>query len=248
MATLNRDNTIVLFDVDGTLSLSRQKASPEMLDTLKKLRSKVCTGIVGGSNLKKIEEQLGDSATTDHDFVFAENGVTCFREGKPYSEWSTIESFLGGQRYKELLTFLKEYIDGLNIPVKTSEFVEPRTGMVNASPIGRACSQQQRDEFYAYDQVHKVREAMIAVLEQKFEGWNLKYSIGGQISIDIFPIGWDKTYCLRYLKNYSNIYFFGDKTEPGGNDYEIFIAPGVHAKSVKNPTETLKFITEMFLS
>ena len=35
--------------------------------------------------------------------------------------------------------------------------------------------------------------------EKKFKDLNLTYSIGGQISFDVFPKGWDKTYCLRYL-------------------------------------------------
>lgn len=37
---------------------------------------------------------------------------------------------------------------------------------------------------------------------------------GGQISIDIFPNGWDKTFCLQYLDGFDKIYFFGDKTAP----------------------------------
>jgi len=47
----------------------------------------------------------------------------------------------------------------------------------------------------------------------------MTYSIGGQISFDVMPKGWDKTYCLRFLKNYDEIYFFGDKTYEGGNDH-----------------------------
>ena len=39
---------------------------------------------------------------------------------------------------------------------------------------------------------------------------------GGQISIDVFPNGWDKRYCLKHVEKegFSNIYFFGDKTQP----------------------------------
>lgn len=41
-------------------------------------------------------------------------------------------------------------------------------------------------------------------------------SAGGQISIDIFPKGWDKRYCLGHVEKdgYDTIYFFGDKTMP----------------------------------
>jgi hypothetical protein len=37
----NKDNTIVLFDVDGTLAESMKKATPEMFKVLSNLREKV---------------------------------------------------------------------------------------------------------------------------------------------------------------------------------------------------------------
>ena len=59
-------------------------------------------------------------------------------------------------------------------------------------------------------------------LKDKLVDLNLSFSIGGQISIDIFPKGWDKTYCLQFVDDkYDDIYFFGDRTLDGGNDYEI---------------------------
>lgn len=40
----------------------------------------------------------------------------------------------------------------------------------------------------------------------------LKFFVGGQISVDVFPRGWDKTFCLKYLTDFDTIHFFGDKT------------------------------------
>lgn len=37
--------------------------------------------------------------------------------------------------------------------MKRGTFVEFRKGMLNVSPIGRNCSQQEREEFEKYDQV-----------------------------------------------------------------------------------------------
>jgi phosphomannomutase len=65
----------------------------------------------------------------------------------------------------------------------------------------------------------------------------LQYSIGGQISFDVFPQGWNKTYCLKFLGEFTDIHFFGDKTSPGGNDYELFIHPRVKGYSVTGPEE-----------
>lgn len=42
--------------------------------------------------------------------------------------------------------------------------------------------------------------------------------LGGQISFDVFPEGWDKRFCLRHLlgeeSTFTEIRFFGDKTSP----------------------------------
>ncbi len=79
----------------------------------------------------------------------------------------------------------------------------------------------------------------------------MTYSIGGQISFDVMPRGWDKTYCLRFLKEYDEIYFFGDKTHPGGNDYEIYEAIKAEGRAYsvsKGPAETIEFLEKIFMS
>jgi len=50
--------TICMFDVDGTLSLARQAAKPEMQEALRKLRDITAIAFLGGSDYVKIEEQL----------------------------------------------------------------------------------------------------------------------------------------------------------------------------------------------
>lgn len=57
---------------------------------------------------------------------------------------------------------------------------------------------------------------MVEVLKKQFPDYGLTYSIGGQISFDVFPTGWDKTYCLRHIQDegFTKIYFCGDKTFP----------------------------------
>lgn len=151
---------------------------------------------------------------------------------------------------KSFINFCLHYIADLDIPIKRGTFVEYRTGLVNVSPIGRNCSQQERDDFEQYDHQHHIRQAFITALQKQFPDYGLKYSIGGQISFDVFPIGWDKTYCLRYLKDYDEIYFFGDKTFPGGNDHEIYelLSKEGRAFSVQEgPKRTIELLTELFL-
>ena len=63
-------------------------------------------------------------------------------------------------------------------------------------------------------QQHQLRAAFVRTLQEKFASYELTFSIGGQISFDIFPHGWDKTYALRHVEDegFEEIHFFGDKT------------------------------------
>ncbi|KAL0060856.1 protein phosphatase regulator [Marasmius tenuissimus] len=209
---------LVLFDVDGPLTLARQPAQPEVIEVLKELRKKVVIGFVGGSDLVKISEQLsvnGEKALDLFDYGFAENGLTAYRLGQPIESQSFIK-FLGEEKYKPLVNFILHYVADLDIPIKRGTFVEFRNGMINVSPIGRNATIAERLEFNEYDKVHGIRPAFIKVLKEKFPDYGLTYSIGGQISFDIFPHGWDKTYALRHVEHegFEEIHFFGDKTSP----------------------------------
>ena len=73
--------TLVLFDVDGTLTPARAEASKEMKDFLQRLKSKVSVGIVGGSDLPKQREQMGKDITTEVDYSFSENGLVAYKDG-----------------------------------------------------------------------------------------------------------------------------------------------------------------------
>ena len=247
-ATRRRPDTIVLFDVDGTLSPSRLTAAPEMIAFLNKLKEHCVIGYVGGSDLAKQKEQLGEAAVSGlFDFGFSENGATAFRLGKQIAADSFIK-FLGEQRYKELINYVLVYLSTIDIPVKRGTFVEFRNGMINVSPIGRSCSQQERIQFAELDKQSGIRRKMADDLRAKFAHFGLSFSIGGQISIDIFPTGWDKTLCLKHLhgEGFSTVHFFGDRTEPGGNDYEIFHHPAVHGHTVVNPEDTINQLKRLF--
>eukprot|EP01119_Soliformovum_irregulare_P019793 TRINITY_DN6337_c0_g1_i1.p1 TRINITY_DN6337_c0_g1~~TRINITY_DN6337_c0_g1_i1.p1 ORF type:complete len:249 (-),score=64.43 TRINITY_DN6337_c0_g1_i1:38-784(-) len=244
----NRDKVLILFDVDGTLCEPRKKAVAEMIQTLQDVRKNYTIGIVGGSNLPKIEEQLLDALTLENfDYVFSENGTVAYKAGKLLAQKS-VQEWMGQEKLNRFNRFVLRYLSQLDIPITTGTFIEHRRGMINISPIGRNCNQQERDAFEVFDKEHKIRENMIAALKKEFDGvLDLQYAIGGQISFDVFPTGWNKTFCLQYVPEFETVHFFGDKTDVGGNDHEIYSHDRVSGNSVKSYHDTLAHLRQKFV-
>ncbi|KIL56922.1 hypothetical protein M378DRAFT_172275 [Amanita muscaria Koide BX008] len=236
---------LILFDVDDTLTPARQPASQEMIDVLRVLRKKFVIGFVGG--LVKISEQLavgGSDAIQDFDYA-AENGLTAYKLSQQLASQSFIK-FIREDRYKVLVNFILHYIADLDIPFHTEKdkrgtFVEFRNGMINVSPIGRNATINERYAFDAYGKEHGVRAAFVKVLQENFSDYGLTYSIGGQISFDVFPNGWDKTYALNHVvsEGFEEIHF-------SGNDYEIYNDPRTVGHAVTSPADTIRILKELF--
>ncbi|VDM64498.1 unnamed protein product [Angiostrongylus costaricensis] len=186
------------------------------------IRKCVSLAIVGGSDLSKIIEQLAGSENellSQFDYVFSENGLVGFK---------------GKERYPSKRTQLR-----------LSKTTSAKRGLLNIKEL--FCSQTERDQFVVYDREHKIREKFVSALEKNFAGYGLCFVIGGQISVDVYPVGWDKTYCLQYVeKDFSSIHFFGDKTMPGGNDHAIFSDPRTIGHTVVDPVDT-KLQVELLL-
>lgn len=51
--------SLLLFDVDGTLTKSRNQITDSMKEFMLSLCDRISVGLVGGSDLNKITEQLG---------------------------------------------------------------------------------------------------------------------------------------------------------------------------------------------
>lgn len=240
----------LLYDIDGTLTHPRQKINQDMIDFLYelKLNPNIVLGIVGGSDFEKAKEQIGEKIFDIFDYVFSENGLIFYKNGI-LSHCFSILSYVSKYQLDQFVSYAQNYIDNLNIePLKkTSNFVEIRNGMINISPIGRNCTIQERNHFENCDKIHKIRETMIEDLKCNFANLQFDYSIGGQISFDVFPRGNNKTFCLDYLKEFDQIYFFGDKVHKGGNDHEIYIDKRVFGKAVTSYKDTINLCKDILI-
>lgn len=203
--------TAYVFDVDGTLTPSRQQIDPDFRDWFLRFQDTHETYIVSGSDYDKSLEQLGPEILAKAKMVFPCCGNEV-RIGKLITYQSDWKPSI------ELLSELSSLLEQSRYPVKTGNHVEIRTGLVNFSVVGRNANLREREEYKDYDRLSGERDSISLRLQAKFP--DLDIAIAGETGIDIMPRGANKAQILKHFVT-RPIIFFGDKTRPGGNDFPL---------------------------
>ena len=166
---------------------------------------------VSGSDSDKTIEQVGQDLFDAVEYSFNCAGNAVYQKGQLIwqSDWQPDE---------ELMKYLSYELLASKYPQRYGNHIELRTGMVNFSIIGRNCTASERLIYFHWDLKHRERYEICSRLKTHLP--HLTFEIGGEISIDIFPNGCDKSQILKYFKD-QEIIFFGDRMEPGGNDYSL---------------------------
>ncbi len=112
--------------------------------------------------------------------------------------------------------------------------------MVNFSTLGRGADRSQRELYRAWDHSTGERRKLAVLIEQGCE--RLTATVAGETGIDLYPRGWDKS---QLADQFVDIVFFGDRTEPGGNDHTLVQRSGrVH--TVANWQETRAILRQHY--
>lgn len=202
--------TNFVFDVDGTLTDSRKpidkKFKDFMLDFTRMHTCYICTG----SDRQKTIEQIGEDLTNQFTLAFHCSGNLIYK--------NSIEI------YKNLwalttaeMEFLQQALDNTYYKEKTGNHIEERLGTVNFSIVGRNASHEQRQRYVKWDNETQARSIIAEQFNNLFE--ESQAVVGGEISIDIFKKGCDKSQIKKYIEG--ETIYFGDRCYPGGNDYSI---------------------------
>ena len=201
---------IYIFDIDGTLTPSRNKMDEDFKKLFETFISHYRVWLISGSDHTKTIEQIGVDVWTNVERAYQCSGNQLFQRGSLIrsSDWE-----LPGATKRCLEKFLKQS----KYPHRYGNHIETRPGMVNFSVVGRQCTQEQREEYFKWDQEHKERVEFASELKERYQF--LDAVVGGEISIDIYPNGKDKGQIIDDIDD--NFTFFGDRLSPGGNDYPL---------------------------
>jgi phosphomannomutase len=233
---------ILLFDVDGTLCPSGLIIEDHVVKCLTELSQKqnLILGVVGGGTVEKIKWQLGD-AYFYFKYIFAECGAIMLENGKVCHEKNMLEH-CNRNNLNKILTKALETISQMPIIFHGGQ-LDFRKGLIYVSPPGMQATSFERNYFLDLDKKLYLREKLLNELIKADTENEFDISYGGAVGVAIHPHNWDKTQVLGYLSEEkyfcAEIHYYGDRCEPGGNDYPIYSHKSVIGHAVKDPFDTV---------
>ena len=215
---------VFIFDVDGTLTPSRLPMTDEMDRYFGAWLKHNKFYLVTGSDISKLQEQM-----CYHD-IESEGFFTCcgneFWIPDPHVVNISAELVYENKWTPpgDLLHFLEHVLERNDYHPKTGNHVEDRGTMVNFSIVGRNCTLEQRHDYSVHDEVSQERNKLAKEIVDRWP--ELDAAVGGQISVDIYPKGKDKSQVLDVIRQHQitpadEYIFIGDRTMKGGNDYPL---------------------------
>ena len=201
-----------IFDIDGTLTLSRQQIDTSFEAYMIVFCCKYPVYLVTGSDRQKTIDQIGLDICFRAEKVYNCSGADAYkRDTNVYrSSWKVSE---------EVEKFLQDELDYSQFKIRTDPHIEERPGCINFSILGRGANWEERETYIQWDKDEHEREMISIRFNERFS--NLSATVGGQTGLDIAPFGRDKSQILRDFSENDELHFFGDRMEKGGNDYSL---------------------------
>ena len=203
-----------IFDVDGTLTPSRQQIDFDFLNFLLDFANRNDVYLVTGSDRPKTIEQIGKNLYFTCKRVYNCSGSDVYEKDILIyrDEWSLPS---------DAEEFLIDELNHSKFPIRTGNHIETRPGGVNFSVLGRGSEViiEERQEYVKWDINTGERRGIAERFKKRFP--EIGCQVGGQTGLDISPLGCDKSQILRDFEPQDTIYFFGDKLKEGENDYPL---------------------------
>ena len=243
-----RDFDIIAFDIDDTLTESKQPMDAEMEGLLVELLKRKHVAILSGGSFYQFEKQIIKRFKNENKIIF--NNLFLFpanaTEFYVYNtKWKKIysNSFNINEK-KHIYNAIKKalIIGEMETPRKIyGDMIEDRGGQITFSALGMQAPLELKK---SWDPDNKKKEILRKILNKMLP--RLSVRTGGTTSIDITKIGYDKAYGLEFLMDYLNvskerILYIGDALYHGGND-EVALGAGVKCVIVEDSSETKELL------
>lgn len=247
------DLALVAFDLDDTLAPSKSAMPAEIADALIRLLDKYQVCIISGGQYAQFQKQVlarlssASPKALEKLHLMPTCGTQYYRFDSEANEWRIryIEPLSDAEKSAAIDTLITSAKDlGYWEDAPWGEIIEDRESQITFSALGQEAPIDAKNAWDpSGEKKFKLREAVASLLP------NLEVRAGGTTSIDITAKGIDKAFGIQKLVDVSDVsltqmLFFGDKLQPGGNDYPV-LELGVASVEVDGWEETLEKVTEL---
>ena len=237
---------LVAFDLDGTLTLSKQPLTDEMAQAMADLLEVAQVAVISGGDWPQFDKQVASRLPGHADlsrlWMLPTSGAKLYvhREGG----WNAVYAELFSDEQKQaILDAFDASLEATGfVPEQTwGERIEDRGSQITFSALGQQAPLEAKE---VWDPDFAKRKVIQADLIQRLPGVSI--NLGGATSVDVTQPGVDKAWGLRRLSEHSgveerDILFIGDAIFPGGNDYPAK-AMGLDTICVRDPADTANVI------
>ena len=240
---------VLAFDIDQTLNVAKTPITADIADLLIRCLNhfEVCpiSGQKFDQFLIQIVNPLKNRGVTPdelkHLHLFVAQGTQYYRfDG---TDWQQIYNYpLTDEQVAKISQALEQAARELgfweeNKLAEGDEIIENRLSQVTFSALGQHAGTEAK---YAWDPDHKKREQICARAKELAPEFD--YEIGGTTSINAITPGMNKVFGINHLLEELNvekkdILYFGDMTQPGGNDYPV-VEMGIDTITVRSHEDT----------
>jgi HAD superfamily hydrolase (TIGR01484 family) len=238
--------SLVAFDLDGTLSESKQKVSPHMAKKLAELLRLVPVCVISGGKIEQFQESLLNQFSSPVNLanlhLMPTSGTQYYRyaDGKWQQVYAHAIAVSDAER---IAAAIEHHARALGF-WETDVFgprIENRGSQITFSALGQLAPVALKQ---AWDPDGQKREALRAVLALELS--DFRVASGGSTSIDITLRGVDKAFGLSQLAlttgfDIEGFVFVGDRLDSGGNDYPVKKL-GIKTIAVDGPRATELFV------
>lgn len=240
---------VLAFDIDQTLNVAKTPITDEIADLLTKCLDHFEICPISGQKFDQFLIQIVDrltSATPEqltHLHLFVAQGTQYYRYNLEKKDWEQVYNYpLTEEQVKKITETIEKaaketgYWEEDKLQ-EGDEIIENRLSQVTFSALGQKAATEAK---YAWDPDHIKRQKIVAKCKEftpEFE-----YEIAGTTSINAITPGMNKEFGMTHLLEELNvekkdILYFGDMTQPGGNDYPV-VKMGIDTITVRNHEDT----------
>ncbi len=241
----------IVFDLDGTLTESKQRLETSMGLRIAKLLEQLPVAIFSGAAFHQFEKQvlpfLPETAKKENLHLFPTSAAQCFS----FSDGSWRVRYHNDFTSEEKKLIRRALDEGITttgvIDASTPRFgerIEDRGSQISFSALGQEAPVALKK---VWDPDRTKRQPLWQFLTDALPAFHI--ALNASNTIDITKKGINKKYGIGRLQellglDVADMLYVGDALFPGGNDAMVK-ETGIPTRAVSDPSETARFIEEL---